>query len=334
MARRKNKNVVDALFDIAAVLPWWAGVVIAIVTYFVCHAFATAEVAAAKTAAEFAPAIQQTIIKALASLGQYIFPMIFLAGAAASAYRQAKRGRRSPAKEESPASFGARQPREERTEPAIMFPDQHEADIYPIYIWRSDPSENVPPIPVDTTRCSAELLSALEWKRFEMVCAGLFERLGFAARLGTTGPDGGVDIHLSRQAGGPAVLIVQCKAWTSARRVGVDKIRELHGVMASLKLAEGIFVTTTTFTDDARGYAKANGIDLMDGTAVLDSILKLPETHQQSLLQLATAGDYTTPTCASCSVKMRRREPKAGGKPFWGCVNYPRCKSIINMAKA
>ena len=60
----------------------------------------------------------------------------------------------------------------------------------------------------------------------------------------------------------------------------------------------------------------------------------LTDEQQAGLLRLATAGDYTTPTCPSCAVKMTKREPKAGGKTFWGCVNFPRCKSIINMAKA
>ena len=69
-------------------------------------------------------------------------------------------------------------------------------------------------------------------------------------------------------------------------------------------------------------------------TAVLASILTLTDEQQAGLLRLATAGDYTTPTCPSCAVKMTKREPKAGGKTFWGCVNFPRCRSIINMAKA
>ena len=94
------------------------------------------------------------------------------------------------------------------------------------------------------------------------------------------------------------------------------------------------FATTTTFSDEAKNYAKANGIDLMDGAAVLASILTLTDEQQAGLLQLATAGDYTTPTCPSCAVKMTKREPNAGGQTFWGCVNFPRCRSIINMAKA
>ena len=109
--------------------------------------------------------------------------------------------------------------------------------------------------------------------------------------------------------------------------------RQLHGVMASMQITEGILATSSTFTDDAREYARANHIDLMDADRILSAIGTLTEAQQVSLLQLATAGDYTTPTCASCGVKLVRREAKAGGRPFWGCVNYPRCRTIINIAK-
>ena len=184
--------------------------------------------------------------------------------------------------------------------------------------------------PAKPTEWSIGLLRLIEWKRFEEVCAGLFERLGFVTRSATCGADGGIDIHLYRPPFDHPVAIVQCKAQTS--KVGVKVIRELRGVMTSERVAEGIFATTSTYSDDAIAFAKANQIDLMNGDAVLKAILKLPEEQHASLLRLATAGDYTTPTCASCGVKMIARKPKVGGKAFWGCVNYPKCKMKLYMA--
>lgn len=302
MARRKKANPLGDLFSVATMLPWWISLILAIVAYFVLHAFATADVAVAKNINEVGNSIVQSMLKGFAYFGQFVLPIIFLAGAAASAFAQAKRRRAAPGKEE---------------------PIEHTYQ-----------GENVPSIWVNTSRWNAELLSSLEWKRFEMVCAGLFERLGFVTKTTIMGADGGVDIHLYRPPAEQPVAIVQCKAWTGNSKVGVRFIRELHGVMASMKVAEGIFATTTTFSEEAKNYAKANGIDLMDGAAVLASILTLTDEQQAGLLRLATAGDYTTPTCPSCAVKMTKREPKAGGKTFWGCVNFPRCRSIINMAKA
>ncbi len=39
MARRKS-SVLDNLFGIAAALPWWAGVTVAIITYGILHHYA------------------------------------------------------------------------------------------------------------------------------------------------------------------------------------------------------------------------------------------------------------------------------------------------------
>jgi restriction system protein len=164
------------------------------------------------------------------------------------------------------------------------------------------------------------------------VCAGLFERLGFVTKSATCGADAGIDIHLYRPPSDQPVNIVQCKAWT--KKVGVKVIRELRGVMTSERVAKGIFVTTSTYSDDAIAFAKANQIYLMNGDAVLKAILKLTEEQQASLLQRATAGDYTTPTCASCGVKMVAKKGRVSGKPFWGCVNYPKCKMKLYVAGA
>ena len=308
-------------------LPWWASVTIAVVFYFVCHAFATAEIAPAKNMNEFAPNIVSTVIKAVAYVAQIVVPMIFLAGAAASAFAQT---RRSGARSTHPPGQPPQPKNETGSKKDGLRSNPDGTDIYPI--WKSEDNE-IPNVPIDASRWSPELLAALEWKRFEEVCAELFERLGFAAKVAEFGPDGAIDIHLSRPPDEQTVAIVQCKS-RSTSRVGVKVVRELHGVMASVRVTEGILVTNSTFSDDARAYANANHIDLMDGAAVIRSIQALPDEQQVSLLKLATHGNYTTPTCPSCGVKMKEQKKKSDGTPFWGCVHFPRCRVIINMARA
>src|SRR5487761_2037623 len=329
MARKKTSPVED-LFEIAAVLPWWAGVGIAVVAYFVCHSLATSEIAIATKPSELGQSIGQTIVKTIAYFAQYVLPIIFLAGAAVSAIAKAKYRSRFPRQVGMQAANGPRPNEAIGSKSVDPWPDQHGADIYPI--WKSASAEIAQTKKVDATHWSAALLGVLEWKRFEEVCAGLFERLGFATKSAACGADGGIDIHLYWPPSDQPVAIVQCKAWT--KKVGVKVIRELRGVMTSERAEKGIFVTTSTYSDDAIAFAKANKIALMDGAEVLKSILKLSEEKQTSLLQLATAGDYTTPTCASCGVKLIVRKPKLGGKPFWGCVNYPRCKMKLYVAGA
>lgn len=122
-----------------------------------------------------------------------------------------------------------------------------------------------------------------------------------------------------------APRIVQCKHWQS-KPVGVKKVREFRGVMASHQLQSGTYVTSSTFTADATAFAAANGVQLQDGAALLKLIGQRTPEQQAALLAVAHEGDYWRPTCASCGTKMVEKTSgkKAGG--FWGCAYYPRCR--------
>lgn len=73
-----------------------------------------------------------------------------------------------------------------------------------------------------------------------------------------------------------------------------------------------------SYSDDAKAIAQANRITLIDGAMLLMMIPRLPAEERDSLLDFATAGDYTTPTCPTCGVKMKAIEGKAGRPDFWG----------------
>ena len=319
----KRQSTFEDLIGIAAKLPWWIGVLLALLSFVGMHALAGMEIAGPLGFQSVGNTYIQSAAKTFGMFAQYLLPVAFLIGAAISAFLQPKR-RSLPARPTD--SFDKYLQRDDNVRSkgpgADPRPDKSQDNIYPV--WKSVSSDAKPGRKVDATRWSAELLADLEWKRFEEVCAGLFERLGFVTKSTVCGADGGIDIHIYRPPSDQPVAIVQCKAWTM--KVGVKVIRELRGVMTSEGVAEGIFITTSIYSDDAIAFAKANQIDLMDGDKMLQAILKLTEEQQASLLRLATAGDYTTPTCASCGVKMIPRKPKLGGKGFWGCVNYPRCK--------
>lgn len=180
---------------------------------------------------------------------------------------------------------------------------------------------------------SSAVFAAIEWRRFEAVCEALFAQAGFESRSQSHGADGGVDIWLhSRNAEGP-VAVVQCKHW-QGKAVGVKELREFFGVMASHKLHRGSYATTSTYTSDALQFAKDNSINALDGTGLLALIAKRTPEQQKALLDVAYEGEYWRPTCASCGIKMVERTPSKGGANFWGCTDYPRCKSRLPMVAA
>ena len=179
------------------------------------------------------------------------------------------------------------------------------------------------------TAWSRELIDRIEWKRFEDLCCEFYRVKGIRAETTRLGADGGVDIRLFQDDADPrrCTAVVQCKAWNQA--VGVKPVRELRGVMAHERVDKAFFMAPNGFTDEARSFAADNRITLLDGRLFLAMLERLPEALRRQLLDFATEGDWTTPTCPSCGVKMAARDGTHGR--FWGCVRFPKCRATLQM---
>jgi len=90
MARRKQ-NLAENLIEITSKLPWWVGVVLGIAAYVWLHSVATSEVTAVAQPGRMGDLVGQTLFKTLASVGQYLLPLVLLMGAAMSAFGRYKR---------------------------------------------------------------------------------------------------------------------------------------------------------------------------------------------------------------------------------------------------
>ena len=91
MARRKKTSAGEDLMDLVAMLPWWAGVALALVLYVVLHRVVSQQVATAIQPGQVGAMVTQTLWKTLASFGQYLLPLICLAGAGMSAWQRHQR---------------------------------------------------------------------------------------------------------------------------------------------------------------------------------------------------------------------------------------------------
>ncbi|MDF3885011.1 restriction endonuclease [Cupriavidus basilensis] len=90
---RKNKNGLRIVFDLAAALPWWLGVALAVASYVILHHVAGGPFPAytIRSPDQFASTLVQSIVHAAASIFQYLIPGALLAGAIASAFARRKR---------------------------------------------------------------------------------------------------------------------------------------------------------------------------------------------------------------------------------------------------
>ena len=266
MARRST-SMLDDLMDIAAMLPWWAGTLLAIASYFFFHGLYAGHFSLTGDN-QFAG----TIVKTFSMGFQYIFPMAIGAGALVSGVNQIKKKR------------------------------------------------------IFNKQTSIKTVRDLSWQAFELLISEAYRRQGFDVTETDTGPDGGIDIVLRKDG---RKIYVQCKHWKSWK-VGVDKVRELNGVVAAKGAYSGILVTSGVFTTEAITFAETCPIELIDGDKLGKLIPEIEPAKAAAQIQ-----SEVTPSCPKCGSIMRKRTAKKGpsvGNSFWGCSTYPKCKATMNIA--
>jgi restriction system protein len=118
-----------------------------------------------------------------------------------------------------------------------------------------------------------ELVLALPPSGFERLCQRLLREAGFTQVIvtGSSG-DGGIDGYGTLQVN-PLVsfkVLFQCKRYSKS--VSPAHVRDFRGAMAG-RADKGIFITTGTFTAEARREASRDGvppIELIDGEKLID----------------------------------------------------------------
>jgi restriction system protein len=91
MARRKKSSPAEDFMALVAMLPWWAGVVLAVLSYVLLHKLAAQPITAATQVGQMSAVVTQSVSKGLASVGQYVVPILCLAGAGVSAWQRKAR---------------------------------------------------------------------------------------------------------------------------------------------------------------------------------------------------------------------------------------------------
>ena len=85
--------------------------------------------------------------------------------------------------------------------------------------------------------------------------------------------DGGIDGIINEDRLGLDVIYIQAKRWEGA--VGSPQMRNFVGALAGQRAGKGVFITTSTYTQDARDFVKSVGtrIILVDGRQLADFMI-------------------------------------------------------------
>ena len=90
---RRNQSTFEDLIGLAAMLPWWAGILLAFVAYFVIHSFAVEPVPTVAALNDMGQVAAKQMVRSFAIFGQYVLPALFLIGAVVSFIRREKKKR-------------------------------------------------------------------------------------------------------------------------------------------------------------------------------------------------------------------------------------------------
>jgi len=166
-----------------------------------------------------------------------------------------------------------------------------------------------------------EALRKISWREFEELVGEAYRRKGYAVtETGGGGADGGVDLVLRR---GGEKLLVQCKHW-KMDKVGVKVVRELYGVVAAESASGGIVISSGTFTQEARDFAKGKPLELYDGSELLGLIA---DVQKSQTIFSTKSDDNICPLCGSEMVLRTATKGLNAGKKFWGCSAFPKCRA-------
>lgn len=112
---------------------------------------------------------------------------------------------------------------------------------------------------------------------FESIVLEVLHRMGYGAnrsdlqRVGGTG-DGGVDGVISLDRLGLEKVYVQAKRWQGS--VGRPEIQAFYGALAGQKARKGVFITTSSYTQQALEFARSvEGIVLVDGMRLAELMI-------------------------------------------------------------
>jgi restriction system protein len=176
-------------------------------------------------------------------------------------------------------------------------------------------------------------LNGITWREFEMLVGEWFRRQGYTVTETGGVADGGVDLILTKAG---ETYLVQCKQW-KAYKVGVNIVRELLGVMVSQGAAGGYLVTSGVFTNEARRFAEASNIALIDGEklAYLMNETRAAQPAPPTGRPTTAPPPQASPACPKCGSAMVLRHATKGahaGSTFWGCSRFPGCRGILSRS--
>lgn len=273
-------------------MPWWAGLVLAAGSYLLLHHWAAQPVTATAQPGQVGTMVTQTLWRTLAGVGQYVLPLICLAGAGVSAWR-----------------------RKERKQLAADVGQSRTADVLDGMSWQqfeklvgegfrlqgyrvaetggggADGGVDL----VLTKGTEKFLVQCKQWRAFKVGVDVVRELYGVMAARSATG---GFVVTSGRFTG-------DASAFAKGRNIHLMDGAELHALIRRTQAA-------------------------IPATPAHAASAAEPEHRPRAPVQSTEHGAPSCPVCSKPMLK--RTAKRGAGSQFWGCPGYPSCRGTRPLA--
>lgn len=297
MGHAKQSSVFEDLYGIAAALPWWVGVTSAIIAYVVLHRYAIAEIPTTVVPGQMGQMVVSQMAKALSMYGQYIVPLLLLAGALASWLGRRKRQGLVHGVAASQSGDALRQ----------MTWRDFERLVGEVFRMRGYAVAETGGGGADggidlRLRKGNELalVQCKQWRAFKVPVTVVRELYGVMVAQGAAQGF----VVTSGQ------FTADARAFASGRNI---ELIDGQTLAALIRRARAAAPTGSTAKPPAAASAP---------------------TRATAAPQPAETPPASTPDCPRCGGAMIQRIAKQGakaGKPFWGCATFPKCRGVREL---
>jgi HJR/Mrr/RecB family endonuclease len=155
-------------------------------------------------------------------------------------------------------------------------------------------------------------LEELSPRQFEIMTAYLMESQGYEVTLGSLRRDVGADfVAVLNSPLASITAIVECKLYSSDRRVGIDVVENLYWHIESLKANSVILVTNSHFTMSAIQFAKKHGqLQLVDRGTLMRLAKLAGEKYNERAQSIAYALTHLTVSTVDQIEGVRLNDPE------------------------
>ena len=173
-----------------------------------------------------------------------------------------------------------------------------------------------------------EKIDAMSGQMFEQLLLEHFKKLGYRGKTTAETADYGADLILERDN---LKYVVQAKRWK--QNVGIEAIQQIIGAISYYGVDQGMVITNSYFTKNAKKLAQANKIELWDRKKLINM---LNQAKGRSLDEgISGAGNFSATDynaeykCPRCGNKLILRS--GGSGQFYGCKSFPKCRYTQNF---